>query len=167
MSVTYGKTQNRYFILIILPIPNVLQIKTQNIKASIIKCTSMYLTGFTIKYVRIYNGHQLQQQLTRCLFYCPINTTTHTPHTGVYLTLLHVPAVHFSHHQVGHWFTKQVKGRGFSLQSVSINLLSNNNSNLYPLCVQRSFQNNSYYNYFTITSHPLFVGRGISLLLFL
>jgi hypothetical protein len=102
------------------PIPKVLQIKTQNVKSSIMKCTSMYLTGFTMKYVRIYNGHQLQQQLIWCLFYYPINTTTHILHTGVYSTLLHVPAVHFSHHQVGHWFTKQVKGRGLSLQTVSI-----------------------------------------------
>jgi hypothetical protein len=61
--VTYEKTQNRYFTVIIPPVPNVLQIKTQNVKASIMKCTSMYLAGFTMKYVRIYNGHQLQQQL--------------------------------------------------------------------------------------------------------
>jgi len=131
------------------------------------KRTSMYLAGFATKYVWIYNGHQFQQQLIRCLFYCPINITTHILHTGIYLKLLHVPAVHFSHHQVRHWFTKQVKGRGLSLQSVSIKLLPNNDSNLYLLCVQRSFQYNSYYNYFTITSHPLFVGRSISLLFFL
>jgi len=37
----------------------------------------MYLAGFTMKYVRIYNGHQLQQQLIGSLFYYPINTTTH------------------------------------------------------------------------------------------
>jgi hypothetical protein len=165
MSVTYGKIRNRYFTVIISSIPKVLQIKTQNVKSSIMKCTSMYLTGFTMKYVRIYNGHQLQQQLIGCTFYYPINTTTHILHTGVYLTLLHVPAGHFSHHQVGHWFTKQVKRRGLSLQTVSIKLLSNNNSNLYLTCVQRSFQYNNYYNYFTITSHTLFLWRCISLLL--
>lgn len=63
MLVTYGNTLNTYFTVIITPIPNVLQIKTQNVKASIMKCTSMYLAGFTTKYVQIYNRHQLQQQL--------------------------------------------------------------------------------------------------------
>jgi hypothetical protein len=163
MLVTYGKTLNAYFIVIIPPHSQCLQITTQNVKASIMKCTSMYLAGFSMKYVRIYNGHQLQQQLIGWLFYYPINTTTHT---GVNSTLLHVSTVHFSHHQ-GQWFTKRVKGRGLSLQSVSMKLLSNNNSNLYPLCVRRSFQYNNYYYYFTITSHPLYLWRGISLLLIL
>jgi hypothetical protein len=164
MLVTYGKTLNTYFIVIIPPVPNVLQITTQNVKASIMKCTSMYLAGFTMKYVWIYNGHQLQQQLIWWLFYYPINTTTHT---GVYSTLLRVSTVHFSHHHVGQWFTKRVKGRGLSLQSVSMKLLSNNNSNLYPLCVWRSFQYNNYYYYLTITSHPFYLWRGISPLLIL
>ena len=31
------------------PIPNVLQIKTQNVKEAITKCTSMYLAGCTTK----------------------------------------------------------------------------------------------------------------------
>lgn len=49
--------------------------------------------------------------------------------SGLYSILLHVSAVHISHHQVVKWLTKRVKGRGLSLQLVSVKLLTINYNN--------------------------------------
>lgn len=52
----------------------------------------------------------LQTQLCRYCYY-------------FYSVLLYILAVHFSHHLVGHMFTKRVQGRGVSLQTVGVKLL--------------------------------------------
>jgi hypothetical protein len=48
-----------------------------------------------------------------------------------YSVLQYVSAVHFSHHLVGHMFTKWVQGRAVSLHTVGVKLLWNYYSNYY------------------------------------
>lgn len=56
-----------------------------------------------------WHRHVVHFSPTRCYFTIRKTQLHRSCESGFYLILLHVSAVHNSHHQVGHWFTQRVK----------------------------------------------------------
>jgi len=59
----------------------------------------------------------------KCLFLLPVKHNYIDVVYLIYLRPLHVSAVQIIHHQVGRGYTRIVKRRGFSLQTVCTELL--------------------------------------------